>query len=152
MWKDEWVFWTKDPDLSGLKIDDHGKETLINVAQNTLRKISNQLDVIEDEVEIKPGIHAISAPGHTPGHMAVEVVSGDARLLYLSDAVLHPVHVEQPEWCSSVAFNPEMVMASRRRLFNKVVSEETQVLASHFSFPGLGYIIQKGPGWKWQPN
>ena len=150
MWKDEWDFWTSDPDLSGLKMDDHGKEILVKVAQNNLHPIRDQLELIEREVEIRPGISAVSAPGHTPGHMAVELVSDNARLLHISDTVLHPIHVEQPGWCSSVAFDPEKVTVSRLRLFNKVASEEAQVIATHFPFPGLGYIIQKGEGWQWR--
>ena len=137
--------------MSGLKIDDHGKEILVKVAKNALHPIRDQHELIKREVEIKPGIRAVSAPGHTPGHMAVELVSDNAQLLHISDTVLHPIHLERPDWYSSVAFDPEKVMASRLRLFNKVVSEEAQLLASHFPFPGLGFIIQKGEGWKWQP-
>lgn len=151
MWKDEWDFWTSDPDLSGLKIDDHGKEILVKVAQNNLHPIRDRLELIEREVEIKPGIRAVSAPGHTPGHIAVSVVSDNAQLLHISDTVLHPIHLEQPDWCSSVAFDPEKVTASRLRLLSKAASEKVLVMATHFSFPGLGYIIQKGEGWKWRP-
>jgi len=151
MWKDEWNFWTLDPDLSELKIDDHGKEILVKVAQNNLHPIRDQLELIEREVEIKPGIRAVSAPGHTPGHMAVELVSDNAQLLHISDTVLHPIHLEQPDWYSSVAFDSEKAMASRLKLLNKVASEEAQLIATHFPFPGLGYIIQKGEGWKWRP-
>ena len=150
MWKDECDFWT-DPDLSGLKIDDHGKEILVKVAQNALHQIRDQLELIKRETEIKPGIRAISAPGHTPGHIAIEVVSDDAQLLYMSDTVLHPIHLEQPEWCSSVAFDPEKVMASRLRLLSKAASEKALVMATHFPFPGLGYIEKKEEAWKWQP-
>jgi glyoxylase-like metal-dependent hydrolase (beta-lactamase superfamily II) len=137
--------------LSELKIDDHGKEILVKVAQNNLHPIRDRLELIEREVEIKPGIRAVSAPGHTPGHMAVSVVSDDAQLLHISDTVLHLIHLEQPDWCSSVAFDPEKVTASRLRLLNKVASEKARVIATHFPFPGLGYIIQKGEGWKWRP-
>jgi len=151
MWKDEWVFWTTDPDLSGLKIDEHGKGVLVNVAQNALRPIRDQLELIEREVEISPGITAVSAPGHTPGHMAIKLVSEDAKLVHMSDTVLHPIHLEKPEWCSSVAFDPEKVKASRLKLFSEVASEEAMVIFTHFPFPGLGYIIQKGEGWQWQP-
>jgi glyoxylase-like metal-dependent hydrolase (beta-lactamase superfamily II) len=45
-----------------------------------------------------PGIGAIPAPGHTPGHMVVSVCSGDERLLYIGDTVLHPLHLEHPDW------------------------------------------------------
>jgi len=151
MWKDEWDFWTSDFDLSDLKIDDHGKEILVKVAQNALHPIRDQIELIESEVEIKPGIRAISAPGHTPGHMAVAVVSDEAQLMHISDTVLHPIHMEQPEWVSSVAFDPEKVVASRFRLLNKAASEKSLVMATHFPFPGLGYVKEKEEAWKWQP-
>jgi len=151
MWKDEWDFWTSEPDLSGLGIDDHGKEILVKVATNALHPITDQLELIEREAEVKPGIRVLSAPGHTPGHIAVSVVSDEARLLHISDAVLHPIHLEQPDWCSSVAFDPEKVTASRLRLFGTAASEKALVMATHFPFPGLGYIVQKGEGWKWRP-
>ena len=120
MWKDEWDFWTSNPDLSGLKVDDHGKEILVKVAQSALLPIRDQLELIEEEVEIKPGIRAISAAGHTPGHMVVEVISDSNQVLHISDTVLHPVHFEQPDWFSSVAFDPKKVKSSRLRLFKKV--------------------------------
>jgi glyoxylase-like metal-dependent hydrolase (beta-lactamase superfamily II) len=151
MWKDEWDFWTSDPDLSGLKIDDHGKEILVKFAQNALPPIRDRLELIEREAEIRPGIRAVSAPGHTPGHMAVAVDSDDAQLLYISDTVLHPIHLEQPGWCSSVAFDPEKVTASRIRLLSKAASEKALVIATHFPFPGLGYIEKKEEAWKWRP-
>jgi glyoxylase-like metal-dependent hydrolase (beta-lactamase superfamily II) len=146
LWKEEWDFWTSDPDLSGLKIDDHGKEVLAKVAQRALLPIRDQLELIEHEEEITPGIRAISAPGHTPGHIAVSVVSGEAQLLHISDTVIHPIHLEQPEWHSSVAF--ENVMASRFRLLNKAVSDRALVIATHFPFPSLGYIKKKAEKWK----
>jgi glyoxylase-like metal-dependent hydrolase (beta-lactamase superfamily II) len=150
MWKKEWDFWTSDPDLSGLKIDDHGKEILAKFAQNNLHPIRDQIELIEHEVEIKPGIRIISAPGHTPGHIAVSVISDDTQLLHISDTVIHPIHLEQPEWYSSVALDPGNVLASRFRLLGKAVSERALVIATHFPFPGLGYINKKAETWKWQ--
>jgi hypothetical protein len=82
--------------------------------------------------------------------MAVEVISNSNQVLHISDTVLHPIHLEQPDWFSSVAFDPKNVKASRLRLFNKVSSEDTHVIATHFPFPGLGRIIKKVEGWQWQ--
>jgi len=151
MWRGEWDFWTSEPDLSGLKIDDHGKETLVNVAVRSLNPIRDRIELIEREAEIRPGIRAVSAPGHTPGHMAVEVVSDDTQLLHISDAALHPIHLEQPEWCSSVAYDPEKVTKSRLKLFRRAVSQNALVAASHFPFPGLGHIEEREDAYKWQP-
>jgi glyoxylase-like metal-dependent hydrolase (beta-lactamase superfamily II) len=83
--------------------------------------------------------------------MALVISSGGEQLLYISDTVLHPIHLEQPEWCAAVDFAPDQVVATRRRILNRAAAEKALVLAFHFPFPGLGHIVQKGEEWKWQP-
>ena len=148
MWKDEWDFWASEQ--AEEKLDEHVREVLLSVARKNLPPIQDQLDLIEREREILPGIHAIAAPGHTPGHIAIAISSGGEQLLCISDAVLHPIHLEQPEWFAAVDFAPEQVVATRRRILNLAANDKALVLAFHFPFPGLGYVIQKGEGWQWQ--
>ena len=149
MWKDEWDFWTSEK--ANLKLGEHGKEVLLKFARTNLPPIQGQLDLIDHETEIVPGIHVVAAPGHTPGHMAVAISSGGEQLLCVSDAVLHPIHLEQPEWHAATDLAPEQVTATRRRLLHRAAAENALVLAFHFPFPGLGRVVQKGRGWQWQP-
>ena len=149
MWKDEWDFWTSNQ--AEEKLDEHVREVLLSVARKNLPPIQERLDLIEREREILPGIHAIAAPGHTPGHMALVISSGGEQLLCISDTALHPIHLEQPEWCAAVDFAPDQVVATRRRILNRAAAEKALVLAFHFPFPGLGHIVQKGEAWQWQP-
>ena len=151
MWKDEWDFWTSEPDLAELKADEHIKELLVTFALNNLQPIQGQIDLVDHETEIVPGIRAVAAPGHTPGHMALAISSGGEQLLVISDAAIHPIHVEQPDWYAAVDFAHEQVVATRRRLLNRASAEKALVLAFHFPFPGLGHVVQKGEGWQWQP-
>jgi glyoxylase-like metal-dependent hydrolase (beta-lactamase superfamily II) len=149
MWQDEWDFWTSEE--AEEKLDEHVREVLLGAVRKNLPPIQDRLDLIEREREILPGIQAIAASGHTLGHMALAISSRGEELLYISDTVLHPIHLEQPEWCAAVDFAPDQVTATRRRIFNRAVAEEALVLAFHFPFPGLGHIVQKGEGWGWQP-
>ena len=149
MSKDEWEFWTSGE--AEEKLDEHVRQVLLGFAQKNLPPIRLQLDLVDQEIEIVPGIRAVSAPGHTPGHMALAISSGGEQLLCISDVVLHPVHLEQPEWYAAVDFAPEQVVSTRRRLLNKAAVENALVLAFHFPFPGLGHVVQKGDGWQWQP-
>ena len=151
MWKDEWDFWTSEPNLAELDIPKHIKELLITVAHNNLLPIQHQLDLVDHETEIVHGIRAIAAPGHTPGHMAVAIASDNEQLLYISDVVLHQIHLEQPDWYTAVDFAPEQVVTSRHRLLNWAATKKVLVHAFHFPFPGLGYVIMKGEAWQWQP-
>lgn len=93
-----------------------------------------------------------SAPGHTPGHMAVVVSSGREELLYISDAALHPIHLEQPDWYPVYDLDPARAMLSKRQLFDRAAAKQSLVLAFHFyPFPSLGHVIKQGSGWQWEP-
>jgi len=151
IWKDEWDFWTSEPKLAELKVDEHIKEALITVARNDLPPIQDHLDLIDHETEIVPGIRVLEAAGHTPGHIAVAIASGSEQLLHISDAVLHQIHLEEPEWYAAIDLDPEQVVATRRRLLSLAAAEKALVLAFHFPFPCLGYVVRKGEGWQWQP-
>lgn len=149
MWKDEWDFWTSEQ--AELKLDEHSKEVLLKFARKNLPPIQGQLDLIDHETEIVPGIYAIAAPGHTPGHMALAISSRGEKLLCISDTVLHPIHLEHPEWYAAVDFAPKQVVTTRRKLLSRAETEKALTFAFHFPFPGLGYVIKKGKGWQWQP-
>ena len=148
MWKDEWDFWTSEQ--AEQRLDEHLREVLVKFARDNLPPIQGQVDLFDRETEIVSGIRAVAAPGHTPGHMALEISSEGEQLLCISDAVLHPIHLEQPEWYAAVDFAPEQVVTTRRRLLGMAAARKALVLAFHFPFPGLGRVVQKGEGWQWQ--
>ena len=151
MLKDEWEFWTSEPDLTQLEVEEEIKQIFLMLVRKNLPPIQSQLDLIDSETEILPGIKAIAAPGHTPGHMTLAISSGSEKLLYISDTVLHPIHLEHPDWYPVFDFVREHAMTTKRRLLDQVVTEKVLVIACHFPFPGLGHVIQKGDGWQWQP-
>jgi glyoxylase-like metal-dependent hydrolase (beta-lactamase superfamily II) len=149
MWQDEWDFWTSEQ--AETKLDEHVREVLLSYARKNLPPIQGQLHLVDRETEILPGIQAIAAPGHTPGHMALAVSSKGEQLLCISDTVLHPIHLKRPEWHAAVDFDPEQVQATRRRILKSAVAEKPLVLAFHFPFPGLGHVSQSGDTWQWEP-
>lgn len=151
MWKDEWEFWTSNPDLAQLKVEDNLKQLMLALARKNLPPIQGKLDLVDRKTEILPGIKAIAAPGHTPGHMALAISSANEQLLHISDAVLYPIHLEQPDWYPAFDLVPEQAVATRRQLLDRIAAEKALVIACHFPFPGLGHVIQKGEGWQWQP-
>ncbi|MCK0327208.1 MBL fold metallo-hydrolase, partial [Salmonella sp. 15E66] len=46
--------------------------------------------LVKDGAEVAPGIHLIAAPGHTPGHSAFLVASGNEQLLVSADTMYVP--------------------------------------------------------------
>jgi glyoxylase-like metal-dependent hydrolase (beta-lactamase superfamily II) len=151
MWKDEWDFWTQEPDVSRLQVPDYIKEALLTFARENLPPIQGQLHLVDQEAEIVPGIRVAPAAGHTPGHVVVAISSGSEQMLYISDAALHPIHLRQPDWYAAVDLDPRQALASRRRIMDMAAAENALVYASHFPAPGLGHVAQKGEAWEWQP-
>lgn len=145
MWKKEWTFWTSEqPEAL------YGNEDF-TFTRKKLLPIESRMCLIDHETEIVPGIRAVSAPGHTPGHMAVSVSSGGKQLLCISDAFVHPIHVEHPEWHAAHEVAHEQITKTRGFLLNKAATDKTLMLAFHFPFPGLGHVVRRETGWQWQP-
>lgn len=145
MWQDEWDFWTSETHLKEVS------EWAANFARQKLPPLAHQLEKLDANTEIVPGIRAIAAPGHTAGHMAVEVESRGEYLLNIADLALHPIHLEYPEWYARLDHFPEQAVATRQAIYQQAAKRNALVLAFHFPpFPSLGHIVEKGDGWTWQ--
>lgn len=148
----EYEFWLNEPDLSALQLPENIKETMISVAEEQVRPLNDRLDRLPGErAEIVPGIRTIPAPGHTPGHIAVEVDSAGETLLHLVDLVFFPVHIERPEWYAAFDLDPETLVKSRRQLLTHAAENDSLVMAHHFSAPGLGQVQSTETGYEWEP-
>lgn len=120
---------------------------MLNLAKAKLAPIqeADQLTLYGDGEEIVPGIQAVAALGHTPGHHGALIHSGDSQLFYLADAFVNSlIHVTHPEWRFGVDTLPDVSVATRQHLLTQLADEQRQVLAAHFPFPGIGYISRGG--------
>ena len=150
MSKTEWDFWTSGPDLHGSRFDQHIKQLLVSCAKRNLPPLKRSMELLEGEKEIVPGVYAIPAPGHTPGHIALLISSAREQLLNLADAVLHPMHLENPTWQNIFDLNPDDAATTRRQLLDRATADNAGVLAYHFPFPGLGRVKNKANAWGWE--
>ncbi len=116
-----------------------------------LTPVEHLVHFLERDTEIAPGVTVLAAQGHTVGHAIVSIRSGNEQLLYLSDLVVHPLHIEFPDWCMFHEQDVERVSGSRRAILEKARENNTLLHAFHFEFPGLGYVIEQGGGLKWKP-
>lgn len=155
MQHEEWEFWTShqaEQALGMLNVPEDIRAVLLDCANENLPPIQDQMCLIDGGVEILPGLRAVEAPGHTPGHMAVLIESGEDRLLYVSDAVVHPVHLERLEWHMAVDLDPNQALETRRQLLELASREAAVIFAFHFPFPALGRAAPGGEAWHWRPG
>lgn len=103
--------------------------------------------------EVFPGVTAIPAHGHTPGHTAYLIESGGEQLLIWGDVVHMPeVQVPRPEVSMVVDTDPVAAAATRRRVFDMVASERLLVTGMHLHFPGFAHVEKDGDTYRLVPE
>ncbi len=99
-----------------------------------------------------PGIRAVAAAGHTPGHTIYAVESRGQKLVILGD-LMHIAAVQFVEPAVTIAFDSDSAAAAAERA--KAYADAAQgrylVAGSHLSFPGIGHIRADGKGYAWVP-
>lgn len=98
--------------------------------------------------QLEPGIRAVPAPGHTPGHAAYLVESQGRKLLVWGD-IVHVAPLQFPHPDATVKYDSDTAGAQRQRreLLDMAASQRMVVGAAHIAFPGLGRIGKTGgPG------
>ncbi len=88
-----------------------------------------------------PGITALNAVGHTPGHTAFLLESGEAKLLFIGD-LIHAAALQfpQPDECATYDRDPLQAVASRRALLDRAIKDRLPVAGAHIPFTGLGWV------------
>jgi glyoxylase-like metal-dependent hydrolase (beta-lactamase superfamily II) len=88
-----------------------------------------------------PGVVAVNAPGHSPGHMAYLV---EGRLLIWGDLVHHPRQFAQPQVTWKFDEDPDQARKTRAALFGRVIDEGWLVAGAHLPAPGIGRLERQG--------
>ena len=94
------------------------------------------LELVDPPFEPAPDLRLIAAPGHTPGHLALEI-GGPRGPLFLADAIVHPLHVEHPDWTMAFDDDPVLNIATRRALLSDAADTGRVVAASHLRTAGI---------------
>jgi len=146
----EWAYWLDDANLA--KAADTARPQFLN-ARRIFRDIGKRVTQFEGERELVPGITTVAAPGHTPGHYAFAIASGNQSLLVLSDVTNNPyLFARHPEWQAVIDVEGPRAVETRRRLLDRAAADRMLVQGYHFPFPAIGHIARAGGGYDFVPE
>ena len=140
--------------------DDRLRAPEESIEHQSARLFSSHLAPLADDMtrigpgdEVAPGIHAVAAHGHTPGHLAFHVESRGQRLLLWGDCAHHEVaSLAHPEWHALFDQDKDQGAATRKRIYDMAATERLAVVGYHTSFPSIGFVQRRGPhGYRWIP-
>jgi glyoxylase-like metal-dependent hydrolase (beta-lactamase superfamily II) len=102
--------------------------------------------------QLVPGIRAIAAHGHTPGHTIYAIESKGQKLVLWGD-LLHVAAVQFPKPSVTIQFDTDSnaARAAREKALADAVKGGYWVGVAHVSFPGIGHVRAEGDGFAWVP-
>lgn len=146
----EWDYWMNDANMNG--VSKTVRKYFLN-AHRIFSDIAGQVRRFKPGAEVAPGITSIAAFGHTPGHVAFSVSSGNESMLVLGDSARNPyLFVRHPDWQPSFDMDGPMAVTTRRRLLDRAAADRMLVHGYHFPFPATGHIAKSGNGYELVPT
>jgi glyoxylase-like metal-dependent hydrolase (beta-lactamase superfamily II) len=113
---------------------------------------AGKFKTFDGETELVPGIHALAAYGHTPGHTIYTVESNQQKLWLVGD-MIHVAAVQFPKPMTTIQFdwNTKLAATTRMKDFSEVAKAGDMIGAAHIAFPGVGHIKKVGTGFSFMP-
>jgi len=146
----DWAFWMSDDNMS--KAPEGMMKGYFNNTRKILSDLSDKVTKYEWGKEVAPGVTAIDARGHTPGHSAFAVASGSARILVQSDVTNIPeLFLRNPDWHVVFDIDPVVAAQTRHKIYDMAAAERMTVVGFHFAFPSIGHVEKDGAGYRLVP-
>lgn len=105
---------------------------------------AGRVDLLGSDDTLLGAIGFLAVPGHTPGHVAVDIADAGERAVIIGDASHHPFHVAHPDWASPIDADREQAIASRDALYDLAEREHLLIIGGHWAHPGWGRIVRDG--------
>ena len=150
MHENELPHWFDDGAMA--KADERSKKLFFLAGREQVAPYKNRTRLFR-QGEVFPGVTAVPSPGHTPGHTAYLISSGDHQLMIWGDTVHVPeVQTAIPE--AGMGFDTDLAMAaaSRKRMFDRVSADRILVAGMHTHFPGFGRLARRGDAYALYPE
>ncbi|MCZ8187963.1 MAG: MBL fold metallo-hydrolase [Beijerinckiaceae bacterium] len=145
----EWAFWMDDARMAAAP--DAMKGAFQGV-RRVLAPAAKDVKQFKWGQEIVTGITTVDASGHTPGHTAFVIASGNAKMMFVADTTNTPVlFATNPEWKVMFDMDADKAVATRKRILDMAAADKIRLAFYHASFPATGFIAKEGAGYRFVP-
>ncbi len=102
-------------------------------------------DLVHSDHEVAPGIRLLPLPGHTPGHVGVEIQGEIGEVILTGDLFHHPLQCSYPHWSTRFCIDPDASRQMRERMLKQFAEQGTRLLPAHVPSPTLGRVERVQP-------
>jgi glyoxylase-like metal-dependent hydrolase (beta-lactamase superfamily II) len=136
---DEWGYW------STYETDDHDYAGI----EASVRPLveADLVDLVDPDQVLTDEVRFIPTPGHTPGHISVEITSGGEQAVITGDLTHHPIELLAPHWTMSADVDGAQCSATRRAFVDRYGDGRTLILGTHFGGTSGGRFDASAGTW-----
>ncbi len=106
-------------------------------------------ETVADDYEFDDEIGFALTPGHTPGHVAIELDSRGERAVLSGDICHTPLQCREPGWSAVGCSDRAQSAATRRAFLERHCDTATLVMTAHFPSPSVGFVRPRGEAFDW---
>jgi glyoxylase-like metal-dependent hydrolase (beta-lactamase superfamily II) len=144
-------YWLNESNEAGAPESARGNFHTARMAMG-LYLAANKLKPFTGDTVIFPGIKAVEAPGHTPGH-AFYVIESDGQKLVLWGDLVHAAAVQFADPTVAIQWDsdPKQAAQTREKAFADAAKNGYWIAGAHLPFPAFGHVRAEGKGYVYVP-
>ena len=145
--RQEWDYWDSDDALADMPA---GRESFAVGAKTRFDALRDQIELIDYNQEIIPGIEVVDSRGHTPGHAAFTIHTGETPVMVVGDALTHEfISFQHPDVINNSDMDGEKAVATRLRLLDRMAADQMMLIGYHLPAPGFGRVERQGQRYRY---
>lgn len=123
-----------DPAGKGSRPSTLGAQVNTNVYEDSVQPIldAGRVSLVHDGYQVAPGLTLNMHPGHTPGHLVLNVERDQDRAMFVGDILHHPAQIYRPDWNSVYCEDPDAARKTRRKILSQAADTNARVIPAHF--------------------
>ncbi|WP_158282702.1 MBL fold metallo-hydrolase [Aminobacter sp. AP02] len=106
---------------------------------------------VASDAEVVPGLRLRPAPGHSPGMVVVSLSTEEGDVLFLADAVHHPLQLGDDSIACNFCGDPRQARATRAALLADAAAANTVLAPYHFPAPVFGRLEADAASFRFCP-
>ena len=97
---------------------------------------------LDDEIWLEP------TPGHSAGHVAIHLKSGQRHAVMCGDLIHTPLQLAEPGWTPTFEYDMAASTNTRRTFLSTHCETDTLILTAHFPSPSVGHVVRRGEAYE----
>jgi glyoxylase-like metal-dependent hydrolase (beta-lactamase superfamily II) len=137
----EWDFWKTDTDALGTAVLGDSVQPIFD---------ADRAELVNAEYEVSGEVRLVPTPGHTPGHVSIEISSRGEEAIITGDLIHHPLQCARPDWKDNFDVSREMARETRTKFLERYEDKPALILGTHIGAPTAGRIARDGDAWRFE--